>query len=107
MCAAALVAYPAGDADRESELQVRMQLLGRPGEAVCNAAPGAGVLAQYREKVLVCIALVQKDWLAEALRELELPVERLLLHRARGEVAEIVESAFSDGDDLGVAGERG
>src|SRR5204863_9199366 len=39
MAATALVADPAGDPDRQPELQLTRQLLRRPGEAMHHAAP--------------------------------------------------------------------
>ena len=75
MRAATLVADPAGDADREPEIEVGVQLLGVAGEAMRDAAPLRGVLAQDREEVLVRVALMQEHRL----------VERCVRARAGGE----------------------
>ena len=101
--AATLIADPAGDADRQTELQIALQLLSRAGEAVSDAAPARGVLAQYGDEIIVRVALVQEYRLANLRGELELAVERLLLRRAGREVAEIIEPALSDRDHLGNA----
>ncbi len=103
MRAAALVADPAGDADREPELQITLRAPARrAGEAVRHAAPARGVLAQDGDEIGMRVALVQEYRLADARGELELAVKGLLLRGARGEVAEIIEPAFSHRDDLGM-----
>ena len=110
MCAAALVADPAGDADRQTELQIALQFLSRAGETVRYAAPARRVLAQYGDEIIVSVALVQKHRLVELCGQLELAVERLLLRGAGREVAEIIEPALSNRDHLGKPrelGERG
>jgi len=110
VCATALVADPAGDADRQAELQIALQFLCRAGEAVRYAAPARGVLAQYGDEIIVSVALVQEHGLAELRSQFELAVERLLLRGAGREVAEIIEPALSDRDHLGKPrelGERG
>ncbi len=61
------------------------------------------MLAQNRDEIAVRVALVQKDGLAEPLGELQLAMERLLLRGVRREIAEVVETAFADGDHLGGA----
>ena len=101
MCAAALIGDPAGDTDREAELQVALQLLLRAGEAVRDAVPVGRVLAQYGDEIIVRVALVQEHRLAGLRGELELAVKRLLLRGARREVAEIVEPALADRDHFG------
>ena len=101
MRAAALIADPAGDADREPELQIALQLLSRAGEAVRHAAPARGVLAQYGDEIIVSVALVEEHRLADLRRELELAVERLLLRGSGREVAEIIEPALTDCDHFG------
>ena len=101
MCAAALIGDPAGDTDREAELQVALQLLLRAGEAVRDAVPVGRVLAQYGDEIIVRVALVQEHRLADLRGELELAVKRLLLRGARREVAEIVEPALADRDHFG------
>jgi len=98
MRAAALIADPAGDADRQSELEVAVELGAGAGEAVRDAAPLRRVLAQDGDEVGVGIALVQEHRFAEPQGELELQVEGLLLRLARGEVAEVVEPALPDRD---------
>ena len=66
MRTAALVADPAGDADRKPEAEVALEFRGIAGEAVRDAADQLpAVLAQDRDKVLVRIALVQEHRLAE------------------------------------------
>ena len=101
VCAAALIGDPAGDTDRETELQVALQLLLRAGEAVRDAVPVGRVLAQYGDEIIVRVALVQEHRLADLRGELELAVKRLLLRGARREVAEIVEPALADRDHVG------
>jgi len=101
VCAAALIGDPAGDTDREAELQVALQLLLRAGEAVRDAVPVGRVLAQYGDEIIVRVALVQEHRLADLRGELELAVKRLLLRGARREVAEIVEPALADRDHFG------
>jgi hypothetical protein len=78
--AAPLVADPAGDADGKVHLQVRQQLLSRAGEAMRHrAGESFAVLAQNRNEILVRIALVEKDGLANVRGQLELAMESFLL----------------------------
>src|SRR5580700_2637700 len=58
------------------------------------------MLAQNRDEVGMCIALVQKERLAKFLRQCELAVKSLLLRRMRGVVAEVIQPAFPDGYHL-------
>jgi hypothetical protein len=53
------------------------------------------VLAQDGEKIVVRVALMQEHGLAGGGGDLELPDERTALQIARGEVAKIVQPAFS------------
>ena len=67
-----------------------------------QAEAGArSVLAQDPDKVIVCIALMQEDRLADPGREAELALEGLPLHDARRKIAVVVETAFADCHDLG------
>ena len=61
------------------------------------------MLAQNGQQIGVRVALVQKYRLADARGQLELAVKGLLLRFARGEVAEIIETAFSHCDDCRIA----
>src|SRR5215469_4427700 len=106
MCAPALIADPTGDTDRKPQLQVGMQLIRSSGEAMGDAArQRLPVLLQDSEKIVMRITLVQEHRLAHASGELELSMERLLLHRAGGEIAKIVEAAFPRRDHLRLARE--
>src|SRR5207302_1961269 len=105
MAATALIADPAGDPDRQPQLEITRQLLRRAGEAMRHAAPGGRVLAQDGHEIGVRLALVQEHRLAEAQCELELTVEGTLLRIAGREVPVVIEPAFSDRDDLGRPGE--
>jgi hypothetical protein len=58
------------------------------------------MLLQNRYKIGVCVALVQEDRLAHESRELQLAMERLLLHGARRQIAKIIEPAFAHRDYL-------
>ena len=99
--AATLVANPPGDAYRQVHLQVRRELVPRAGKAVCDPThERRTVLLQNRHKIGVCIALMQEDRLADCSRELQLAMERLLLHGARRQIAEIIEPAFAYRDYL-------
>src|SRR2546430_13511781 len=98
MLAAALVADPAGDADVEPELDVRVQLILLAGEAM-----GDGVLhrmvAQDLRKARMRIARVQEERSAELEAQLELGDEPLLLVGMRRVVAVEVEPALANGHD--------
>src|SRR6185437_5539628 len=83
--AAPLVADPAGDPNRETEVEISVELVGTAGETVghASAEQRATVFPQNRQEVLVCIALVQEHGLADPCGQFELTMEGLLLHRAR------------------------
>ena len=54
-------------------------------------------------KSLVSVALMQKDRLANIRRQFELPLETRELRWSRGEkIAEVIEAAFADRNDLRV-----
>ena len=95
MRAAALVADPPGDPDCKPKPEITLKLGRVAGEAVGDAAPARCVFTQDRGKVLVGIALVEEHRLADAACKFQLAVEGLLLHRARGEVTEVIKSAFT------------
>src|SRR6185312_4300265 len=101
MRAPPLVADPTGDADRQPELEITLELRGATGETVRDA-PGEGrpVLAQDRDEVRVGIALMQEYGLATARCELQLTVKGLSLDGVRGVVAIVVQSTLTHGDDL-------
>jgi hypothetical protein len=105
--AAALVADPAGDADGETEVQIGAELVLESGEAMRHAPvrDGCRMLFQDRQEILVSVALVQEERLADARSELELPVECGPLRFTRGEIAEVVEATFTHGHDFGRAQE--
>ena len=108
MLAAPFVADPARDADRQAHLEIVVQLVRLAGEAMRNRARGddVPVLSQDRDKVRMRVALMQKHRFAHACGNLQLARESGALHVARGEVAEVIEPAFADGDDFGRMGER-
>src|SRR5215472_13761052 len=103
---AALVADPAGDADREAEREVGIELRLSAGEAVRDARVPGAVLAQDRDEVRMGVALVQEHRLAEERGKLELAVKGLPLRLARGEIAKVIEAAFADCRYFGGARER-
>ena len=105
--AAAFVAQPAGDADVPVLVEVVEQLLAGAGEAVHHRrAEPAVELLHDRHEVGMRVALVQEQRLAGVDRDLQLAFEGLALRRARREVAEIVETALADGDDLRIREQR-
>ena len=94
---APLIADPSRNADRQGEFQIGLQLRPRAGETVRHAAHELrAMLAQDRDKVIVCVALMQEHGLGDAGRELQLPAEGIPLVGARREIAEVVKAAFSD-----------
>src|SRR5688572_16868397 len=71
------------------------------GEAVCYAARKASThRLEHCDELLVCVALVQEHRFADLSRELELRREGASLRVAWRVVAEEIEAAFADGDEL-------
>jgi hypothetical protein len=100
--AAAFVAQPAGDAHVPVLVQVIEQFLARAGEAVHDRGAELAVeVAHRRHEVGVRIALVQEHGLARVRGDLQLHLEGAPLRRARREIAEVIQAAFADRDDLG------
>src|SRR6185312_12232733 len=80
VCAAALVTDPAGDADRQIQLEVAQQLRLSTCEAVRDSTDELrAMLPQDRDEVLVRIPLVQKYRLADSRCQLELAMKRTAL----------------------------
>jgi len=104
--AAALVADPTGDTDREPKPEIGGKLFGWPREAMCDAPPGRGVLAQDGDEIRMRVALVEENRFAELACELELAVEGGLLRSARRVIPEVIESALADRHDLRLLSER-
>jgi hypothetical protein len=105
--AAPFVANPTGDAEVQIEIEIGASLIEARREAMRDATRQLrSMLAHDPHEFLVSIALVQKDRLTDLRGELELPLERVDLCRVRGEVAEEVETAFADGNDFGLSGQR-
>src|SRR5688572_24658858 len=78
--AAALVADPAGNADRQAEREAFLEHVGSLREAMQDGtARDFRVVAQHRQEVAARIPLVQKKWLVEPRGEAELEVERTAL----------------------------
>jgi hypothetical protein len=65
----------------------------------------ARVLSQNGDEVIMRIALMQKDRLADARGDLELSRERGSLHVAGRKIPKVIEPAFSNRNDFGLAGE--
>src|SRR5690348_9854875 len=96
-----LVTDPTGDADRQPELEITLELRGAAGETVRDApTEGGPMLAQDGDEVRVGIALMQEYGLATTRCELQLTVKGLPLGALRGVVAIVVESTLTHGDDL-------
>src|SRR6185437_3463225 len=98
---APLIADPTGDADRQPELEITLELRGAAGETV-RYSPGERrpVLAQDGDEIPVCLALVQEHRLAAAGGKLQLAMKTLALGSVRRVVAEVIEPALAYGDDL-------
>jgi hypothetical protein len=64
------------------------------------------VFAQYRNEILVRLALMQKHRLAALGRQLQLPLERAQLRLARRQVAVVIQAAFPGGDHFGLRQQR-
>jgi hypothetical protein len=96
-----LIADPSGDANIEIHVQIGRELRVVARKAMGDTADERGaVLAQNGYKIIMSIALVQEDRLTDLCGQLELAMERLLLHGARREIAKIIEPAFADRDHL-------
>jgi len=99
--ATALIADPAGDADREPQLQVVVQLLRVAREAMCDPSRDAcAVVAQDRQESVMRIALVQEHGPSELRGQFELTAEHALLIGVRREIPEEVEAALAGRADL-------
>src|SRR6185312_16766609 len=106
MRAAALIADPARDADREAEPQIFFELRARAGEAVRDAShERAPMLAHYRGEIRMRIALMQEYRLADPGGELQLAREGAALDIARAEVAVVIEPALAHCYDERMRGE--
>ncbi len=104
MRAAALVADPAGDADGQIQLQIALQLRGRTGETMGDAAhQGGAVFAHDGDEIIVGIAFVQEHRFAHPRRQFQLLVKGALLDLARRQVAKVIEAAFPHRHHLGRA----
>ena len=95
MPAAALVADPAGDADIEAQVEVRVQLIFAAGEAMRDRGLDF-VRFQNLRKARVRIARMQEERFAELEAELELRDAALLLVWMGRVVAVEVEPALAD-----------
>jgi hypothetical protein len=72
-----------------------------------NAADQArAIVMQDRQELLVRVALMQEDRLAQSNGEIELPPERGKLLGPRRQIAKIVQPTFADCYDLRRRGER-
>ena len=72
-----------------------------------RARRGAWVGPQHREEVRVCVPLVQEERLVQPCGEAELQLERPALLGGRREIPEVVEPAFTRGDDHRIRDKRG
>jgi hypothetical protein len=64
------------------------------------------VLSKDRHKVLMSVALMEKDRLANARSQLQLAVKGVPLRCRRREIPEVVQAAFSNGNHFRPAGQR-
>ena len=81
-----LVANPAGDADREAERAIGLELERTARETVGNCAHEAPrIVGENGDKVLVRVALVQEHGLTDVNRDFQLRDEGGALRGARAE----------------------
>ena len=98
MQTASLVADPAGDTDEQTEVQTSVELRLRSGETMQHSArQRLAVVTQDSEEVIVGVALVKKEWFAEADCQLNLSFEGQSLLSRRRKVTVIIEPCFADG----------
>ena len=96
---AALVTDPAGDADEQAPLEVRLQGVLVPCETVDNAAGEVGDVAiEDRDHPLGRVALVQEHGELELSGLGQLPLEPRLLYGPGGEIAVEIQPALPHGD---------
>jgi len=99
--AAPLVADPAGDADVEAEVDVRVKLVDATGEAMGDGLFHSMVPENLR-KPRMRVPRMQEKRLADVEGELELREEPFLLVRMRRVIAVEVEAALADRNTVGV-----
>src|SRR4051812_4737196 len=98
MQTAPFIADPARDADIEAEIEIGARFLDACSETMRHAGK-IPELSQHRQKVFMCVALMQEHGLAQFACKFELRPECSQLRIAWRIVAEIIEAAFTDGDD--------
>ena len=96
----------ASSADAKAELEITFELARLAREAVHDAAGELRArVGEDAREVVVRAPLVQEDRLAELSRQLELQLECAPLLGTWRKIAIVIEPAFTDGDDLGGAGD--
>jgi hypothetical protein len=85
-------------------VQAHIEILEKFGSAACEAMRDSTRNVshrrlQNRNKVFVCIALMQEKRQAAPDGKLQLTLERHALRCSRGKIAKIVQPALADGDD--------
>jgi len=103
MASAPLVTDPAGDADGEAHVEIRLQLQPIRSEAMSDTPHEVRqMFTQDGDEVVVRIPLMQEHRLAKPGRKLQMPMKGGALRLVRRKVAEVIEAAFAHRDDFGL-----